>query len=427
MKRWRCRPHQAKRGRILAIAVALCACGSSAPAPTISPDSVVVRQGDAVVFTLSGDARDVQWSVTEGPQGGVIEGGKYTAPRQPGTFHVVATTGNGRTAGALVNVPPLEVEMSPAAATVLTGGVARFHPSINAAGEEIALSVVPESSGTIDATGMFLAGSTPGQCTVVAKNSRTGASASAAVDVVGVLPGGADLMRSANPAIHPSPTLHVHSIWWGNPAGFPPDAEASIEKLVRSLNGSRYLDVVNQYLEGATADITYAGSVHDEDSSPPDPYGDAATVAGEFERVLARGSFPPPTDQDLYIVFGSIPLDKTVTRGVRCGWHSFDGRNGERILIAYVASFAGSAGVCAGKSVEADCSTTDPYTNTMTLTTAHELFETITNGVGGTWLDAEGEEVADKCPYLTCLPVGDGVQALQPLFSNAVHGCVSGF
>lgn len=48
-------------------------------------------------------------------------------------------------------------------------------------------------------------------------------------------------------------------------------------------------------------------------------------------------------------------------------------------------------------------------------------------GSPGTWLDAEGEEIADKCPYQACLPVGTSVELLQPLFSNQAHGCVTGF
>jgi hypothetical protein len=55
-----------------------------------------VRTGESVTFTASvtgASGAEVKWSVAEGGAGGLVtQGGVYTAPQAPGTFHVVATS-----------------------------------------------------------------------------------------------------------------------------------------------------------------------------------------------------------------------------------------------------------------------------------------------------------------------------------------------
>src|SRR5713101_5816396 len=94
---------------VLLLAVPLitsCGGGGSSAAPpppppppvsvTISPNPVTLPAGGSQTFiaTVNGSANTaVTWSLQEGAAGGTITNmGVYTAPRAPGTYHVVATS-----------------------------------------------------------------------------------------------------------------------------------------------------------------------------------------------------------------------------------------------------------------------------------------------------------------------------------------------
>ena len=95
------------QGRGIAALVVLAAVGAIAPgcspgvvpAPaasvSVTPHQATVRVGGTVAFTavVSGELTpNVTWSVSETGGGTVDASGKYTAPANPGTFHVVATS-----------------------------------------------------------------------------------------------------------------------------------------------------------------------------------------------------------------------------------------------------------------------------------------------------------------------------------------------
>lgn len=73
--------------------------GLSVPSPvqvSLSPASLSMTAGTSRTFTatVTGTSNTaVTWSVLEGPAGGsVTPAGRYSAPRQPGTYHLVATS-----------------------------------------------------------------------------------------------------------------------------------------------------------------------------------------------------------------------------------------------------------------------------------------------------------------------------------------------
>ena len=107
---------------------------------TLSPQTVTLAPGGMQLFTASvtgsTDPR-VSWTVTEGPQGGSIDGaGTYTAPSGTGTFHLVAASiadpsrtatavvSVVRPAGVWVSVTPRTADLPPGGTTLLAATVA---------------------------------------------------------------------------------------------------------------------------------------------------------------------------------------------------------------------------------------------------------------------------------------------------------------
>src|SRR5256886_2154015 len=106
---------------------------------TLSPQTITLAPGGMLQFTASvtgsTDPR-VSWTVTEGPQGGSIDGaGTYTAPSGTGTFHLVAASiadpsrtatavvSVVRPAGVWVSVTPRTADLPPGGTTLLAATV----------------------------------------------------------------------------------------------------------------------------------------------------------------------------------------------------------------------------------------------------------------------------------------------------------------
>lgn len=82
----------------------------TAPDINISPTVATVSPGATRLFTTNAAATAVSWSVQEGAAGGTVtSAGLYTAPSQPGTYHVVVTsnTDPAKNASAVVTVSAL--------------------------------------------------------------------------------------------------------------------------------------------------------------------------------------------------------------------------------------------------------------------------------------------------------------------------------
>ncbi len=129
----------------------------TAPPPVVAvavtPSTAAVKSCQSATFTatVSGTTNTaVTWSVQEGTAGGsVTSAGVYTAPSSAGTYHVVATsqadTTKSTTATVTVTDQILNVAVSPATATVPTGGSQLF------------TATVTTTCGTFTATKMITA------------------------------------------------------------------------------------------------------------------------------------------------------------------------------------------------------------------------------------------------------------------------------
>ncbi len=170
-------------GRIAALSIcALFSCRGYTENPNTSqvavePSAVTLPQGGVQGFiAVAGTTpTSVTWSIVEGATGGSITTtGMYTAPMSSGTFHVVATSAadSTKSASATVSVQPpsVAIAINPTTAAVNGCNTAKFAATVtNTSNTAVTWSVQEGTAGgTVDATGLYTAPSTPGTYHVVA-------------------------------------------------------------------------------------------------------------------------------------------------------------------------------------------------------------------------------------------------------------------
>ena len=201
----------------LALALTLVGCGggsSSQPpsqpnqaAVTLTPTSVSMSVGTTEQFsaTVTGTSNTaVTWSV-DGVGGGnstagtVTAAGLYTAPVQPGSHTVTATSVANPTVSAsaaiTVSAPTITITVAPAAATVLPSGTLQFTATTQGSASSLSWSVdgtVGGNSqiGTISASGLYTAPFATGAHTISASlTSNPTVVAKSAITVINSSPG----------------------------------------------------------------------------------------------------------------------------------------------------------------------------------------------------------------------------------------------
>ena len=182
----------------------------------VSPGQASTRAKSTLSFkatvtgVTSSQSGNVTWSVQEGASGGTVDAsGNYTAPANPGTAHVVATSvaDPSKSAAATVDItaaPAVAVSISPSSASVIAGGTVAFSATVTGASSgqstDVTWSVQEGSSGgSIDGSGRYTAPGNAGAFHVVATSAADGSKkATATVNVsaapnitVSVAPGSA--------------------------------------------------------------------------------------------------------------------------------------------------------------------------------------------------------------------------------------------
>jgi uncharacterized protein YjdB len=156
---------------------------------TVTPATASVLTGGTTTFsatvtgTTAGESTSVTWSVPAGAGSIGASTGVYVAPATPGSYVVtatsVATPPGTRTATVTVTAAPvIAVSVSPATASLLTGGTVTFSATVTGttAGQSTAATwSVPAGSGTINAsTGAYVAPATAGTYVVTATSVADG-------------------------------------------------------------------------------------------------------------------------------------------------------------------------------------------------------------------------------------------------------------
>jgi len=119
----------------------------------VRPATATLTVGDSLDFGVAPAGTDVVWSVAEGAAGGAItSAGLYTAPTQPGTYHVLAASKQDPSITARADVTafaaPSIASFSAAPALVFAGGSVTLSFTFSGGAGSIQPGLGPVTSGT---------------------------------------------------------------------------------------------------------------------------------------------------------------------------------------------------------------------------------------------------------------------------------------
>ena len=393
---------------------------------SVAPQTASVQAGATQQFsaTVTG-ATDtlVAWSIAEGSQGGSISNdGLYAAPATAGTFHVVATShadaSKSATATVTVTVPSggVSVTIRPPSITINESTGVTFTATVAGAQDTSVTWSLREglSGGFFDQRGNYTSPADVGVFHLAAtSNADPGAFATAAITVTYPYNPEETLVDHGGGGVA---SVRLFSIWWGDPSAFAPDARAVQEDLFRTINGSGYLGLINQYMNGATATVSYAGSL--SDPTPP-PSNELGMLADEACNLFDANGIAPQAGDAVMINSSDLPSGMT-----GCAFHMVGNCHGHQLLVGYVPNpllGCGNLGQqCGNRNSTA--------ANAMVHSATHELMEIMTDPIGNGWYGRSsptGGEIGDECNTPVCVQLANGVYGVPSLYSNAARACAS--
>jgi len=383
---------------------------------SVSPRTADLPPGGTalLVATVTGtsDTR-VIWT-SDG--GRIRQDGFYTAPQTEGTWYVTAQSLSdpSRVAVATLHVarPSQASPVEPETVTVQTGGLVVFRAHLPGTTDaEVSWSIHEgDAGGRIDALGQYVAPSDhEGVYHVVATSradpSKTGI-ATVTVQRLDLIDHGGTVAA----------TTRTFALWWGDEKAFPPDARALLESLLQGLDGSAWLRTTDEYMRGAHATTSFAGSLFDS-SAPPAQDPAESEISDQACRSLDRSGIAPAAGDVVFVVSSVFPAGN----GPFCAWHYWGLCHGQSLLVVYLPNPKGTACLRA----VAGCNASSPEATALGLFAAHEFIETITDPFITAWRDPLGQEIGDKCfGTAACFQLSTGILQLQPLYSNSAHACV---
>jgi hypothetical protein len=237
-------------------------------------------------------------------------------------------------------------------------------------------------------------------------------------------PNPSDLIYGGGPVI---PVSTTYAIFWGKPSDFPRDLLMGVDELFGGMDGSKYLEIVNQYMLGAQAHTHFGGNLFDESPAPPTTetfLSDDSALFTEVCQVLTNnGMQPDPTA--VYALFTST----FPQQAYYCGFHDYRAcPDGTVIHVAYSPNSEGIGGCSDYFPPYLAPNHLSRSTQAITNVAAHEFMETITDPNLNAWIDANGFEVGDTCSYryLNSVQLDSRLWKLQMLWSNSANGCAQG-
>jgi len=225
---------------------------------TVSPHQTTVGLRGTVAFTatVTGEPTpNVTWSVPE-PGGGTVDAsGKYTAPANTGTFHIVVTSVADRSLSDTATVtvmPVIAVNLVPKNASTTTGGTIAFSATVSGttSGQSTAVkwSVQEPGGGAVDAAGLYVAPASTGTFHVIAASVADPTKNDVATVAVTATP---VIMVSLSPKTAATTTggaLTFSAVVTGTVAGQSPGVTWSVQEV-----GGGTVDTSGHYTAPATA------------------------------------------------------------------------------------------------------------------------------------------------------------------------------
>jgi len=217
------------------------------------------------------------------------------------------------------------------------------------------------------------------------------------------------------------PSSNIYYIWWGNPSGWPNDANSGLTALANGLNNSGFLgDIFPQYMRGYGVSTQLLNNNFSDASNPPSHAPSTSTILNEACKVIANNHQTPDPNAVYVVLTSNFPRSANY-----CAWHSWGSCNGVTIQVAYMPNTTGVSGC--NDPVPPSCNSLSQGTQSIANVLSHEFSEAITDPDGTAWYDNSGSEIGDKCAWMfsACVNLANGSRwQLQQEWSNALHSCV---
>ncbi len=239
--------------------------------------------------------------------------------------------------------------------------------------------------------------------------------------------------------IQTAPKIYV--VYWGNwtATGDPRGVRSYFNKYIAGIGGSRWLSTVTQYTQtgghrvGNSAGSYIASTQSWNDTSTIPSLTNAATYETLLvnEAIKAASHFGNHTVNASYII--ALPHRVAVSQfagscgagcnpmQAYCAWHSYAVTSSGRIAYTNLPYQPDANYSCGQGFVNYP-----GYNDGVSIVGGHEQAETETDPQENAWYDSGGSEIGDKCAWtnLQNIPFSTGVFPSQPLWSNAIAGCV---
>lgn len=238
--------------------------------------------------------------------------------------------------------------------------------------------------------------------------------------------GGSNNLVSGGGPVQTTP--HIYVVYWGfNASGADPNGEQTRNtNFLSAVGGSQWLSTVTQYYQpGPTYIQNNTGElvstwVDTTDAVPSKPT-DAQVAA---EAVVLAKHFGVYSVNNSYVVATPHGHNTSGFATQWCAYHSVTSTNGSQIPYTNMPYMSDGGTSCGENSVNSGSA---GVLDGVTIVGGHELAETQTDPNASTgWLDSSGNEIGDKCAWVSLKnnTYSNGTYPNQPLWSNAVSGCV---
>lgn len=235
--------------------------------------------------------------------------------------------------------------------------------------------------------------------------------------------GGGNLTYHGGP-VQTAPKLYV--VYWGsawNGSGDPDGSQTYFNNFLSHVGGSNWNGTVTQYTQsnGQSAGNpkgNFGGSYVDTTSTPPNSPSQSAMAA---EAAKAAAHFNDFSVNAEYIVAMPSGVSPSGFKSTYCAYHTSTSAGGGTISWTNLPYQPDAGSGCGAGSVDGNVN--DGYS----IVGGHEMAESETDPQPNSgWLDGSGAEIGDKCAWvnLQSTNLNGASFATQPLWSNAVSGCV---
>jgi hypothetical protein len=240
-------------------------------------------------------------------------------------------------------------------------------------------------------------------------------------------------------AVETAPKIYL--VLWGSQWNHnDPSGEAAIlESFYSGIGGSSWLNTVTQYCQGVASGATSCGSngtragnqasmfagVWDDNTSTAPTHPKQSQLAAEAVKAAEHfGNKTAPSNLSVQYVIATATNNNATGFGSQyCAWHSSTSSSVGNVAYTNLP-YMTDAGASCGASFNGLGPTAG-----ITIVGGHEAAETITDQFPSSgWLDAQGEEIADKCAWISSgqgasadTTLTTGTFAVQSLWSNAFN------